>query len=564
MMRAVLLAVFAILFAGPAMADDLSGRYQGPGAPEQATIIDITQTGTALTGEFRGAGGGRGTLEGEVRGTAAAGLIVVPAVGQARFEMQSVPEGLRLRIFDPGKTTEVVLRRIGPAEDTRPEPAAAPATLSYYVAEDGTAAGPFTLEQVLARLRAAGATGDRQVWRSDTQVWVRADSLPELAAAMQQPQAPAQAQPVEPTYYIAENGAAVGPFTPEQALSWLRDAKATGDRQVWRSDTQAWVRADSVPELQAALQPPVPAAPQPAAPTYYVAEPDAAAVGPFTLEQMLARLRDSHASGERQVWRSDTQVWMRADSVPELQAALQPPAPAQPQPAAPSYYVAENGAAVGPFTLEQVLARLQGAKATGDQQVWRSDTQAWVPAGSVPELRAALQPTAPTPPQPAALSYYVAENGAAIGPFTLEQAITRLHAAGAAGDRQVWRSDAKAWVRADSLPELQPGLQQASPPQAAPADDGATDAAFRDAVRGIAAADDPQGTPERLNAASACLLQAFEPLSAADRAQFLLDIRTGSAAGGNGLDQAFPGLAGTLDRLAPRFPALGAAVEACI
>jgi membrane protease subunit (stomatin/prohibitin family) len=66
------------------------------------------------------------------------------------------------------------------------------------------------------------------------------------------PQAPPPPPPM-PTWHLAENGEAVGPFTPAQ----LQEAVATGrlraDTLVWRTGMPGWTQAGEVPELATLL-----------------------------------------------------------------------------------------------------------------------------------------------------------------------------------------------------------------------------------------------------------------------------------------------------------------------
>ena len=60
------------------------------------------------------------------------------------------------------------------------------------------------------------------------------------------------------------------------------------------------------------------------------------------------------------------------------------------------YYVAENGAPVGPFEINELIAR----GLTPQTQVWNESMPAWLPAGQVPELAAALNVPVPQASQP--------------------------------------------------------------------------------------------------------------------------------------------------------------------
>lgn len=66
-------------------------------------------------------------------------------------------------------------------------------------------------------------------------------------------------------FFVEENGVAIGPYSTAQMLERLQRGALAADQRVRRMDGLEWVRADSLPELQAAFPPPPPAAaPEPA------------------------------------------------------------------------------------------------------------------------------------------------------------------------------------------------------------------------------------------------------------------------------------------------------------
>jgi membrane protease subunit (stomatin/prohibitin family) len=67
-------------------------------------------------------------------------------------------------------------------------------------------------------------------------------------------------------------------------------------------------------------------------------------------------------------------------------------------PPLPSWHVAENGAAVGPFSPAQLQEAVVTGRLRADSLVWRSGMSGWSPAGQVPELAALFQ--AAPPPLP--------------------------------------------------------------------------------------------------------------------------------------------------------------------
>jgi hypothetical protein len=66
-----------------------------------------------------------------------------------------------------------------------------------------------------------------------------------------------------------------------------------------------------------------------------------------------------------------------------------------------SWYIAINGAKVGPLTLQELKATLTTFANAKDIPVWRDGLADWKPVQDLPELRSQ---TAPSPPLPPALS----------------------------------------------------------------------------------------------------------------------------------------------------------------
>lgn len=65
-----------------------------------------------------------------------------------------------------------------------------------------------------------------------------------------------------------------------------------------------------------------------------------------------------------------------------------PPVAPPPPPPVPTWHLAENGEAVGPFTQPQLVEALDNGRLRADTLVWRAGMQGWTPAGQTRELRA--------------------------------------------------------------------------------------------------------------------------------------------------------------------------------
>ena len=95
------------------------------------------------------------------------------------------------------------------------------------------------------------------------------------------------------------------------------------------------------------------------------------------------------------------------------------------------------------------MGGVQGANAAGGAP----------PAGGVPGL-----PGAPPPP-PAAVAWYVAENGSTLGPFTTQQMQAMAAQGRITAGSHVWRAGMAAWANLSQVPELG-GLTPPPPPPA--------------------------------------------------------------------------------------------------
>ena len=73
-------------------------------------------------------------------------------------------------------------------------------------------------------------------------------------------------------------------------------------------------------------------------------------------------------------------------------------APAAPPPL-PSWHVAENGAAAGPFSPPQLSEAVATGRVRADSLVWRSGMSGWSPAGQLPELAGLFQAAPPPLPR---------------------------------------------------------------------------------------------------------------------------------------------------------------------
>ncbi|MBX6321236.1 MAG: DUF4339 domain-containing protein [Rhodospirillaceae bacterium] len=185
------LAVAAAV-AAPALAADLRGRYQGTGRGRD-TVLEMSQIGDVVHGRFRFPDGATGVLAGRAHGTVATGTITVPAIGTARFRADLLPEGLRLRIVEPGRVTQAMFVPVPPPAPAVPE--TPQGTVRFFLQQNGVAVGPYTAAQMLEKHRTGALAADQPVRRSDSSRWQPAASVPELRAAFPRPGGDAPASP---------------------------------------------------------------------------------------------------------------------------------------------------------------------------------------------------------------------------------------------------------------------------------------------------------------------------------------------------------------------------------
>ena len=156
----------------------------------------------------------------------------------------------------------------GDGDDAQPPPTPA-AAVPYYVASQGVARGPLSLDVVLTEIRDGAIAPWTPVWKPGLSAWIRAGDLPELgealAAAVPRPPPPPPEPPLPPPdplpeqiYFTADGQDVRGPFSAAE----IKEAVAAGDitraMLVWRPGAAGWVAAWDDPELRALFdaQPP--------------------------------------------------------------------------------------------------------------------------------------------------------------------------------------------------------------------------------------------------------------------------------------------------------------------
>jgi hypothetical protein len=116
----------------------------------------------------------------------------------------------------------------------------------YYVAVNGAKTGPYALDVLKQMAQNGTLTGNTQVWKAGMPEWVKAETVPEIAALLAS--APA-------AYYVAVNGAKTGPYTLDVLKQMAQNGSLTGNTQVWKAGMPEWVKAGTVPEIAGLFTP---------------------------------------------------------------------------------------------------------------------------------------------------------------------------------------------------------------------------------------------------------------------------------------------------------------------
>ncbi len=139
-----------------------------------------------------------------------------------------------------------------------------------------------------------------------------------------------------------------------------------------------------------------PAPKPPATPTVqWWVEADGQPAGPLTASQLAARLTSGQTRPDTLVWKPGMKDWKPLKEVPELASLLQPATPKPPPlpKAKPvvNYFLGVGGRRQGPFTFEQVKAKLAAGEIDTTTLVWKKGMAQWQPLSSLEEFHAQAQ-----------------------------------------------------------------------------------------------------------------------------------------------------------------------------
>ena len=258
-----------------------------------------------------------------------------------------------------------------------------PPAITYHLHYDGKDWGPFTLEELNQQAADKQFFIDEHVWKAGANEWKLASDYPELAFA---PVYVEPEKPEEEAYHIDENGVASGPFTLAEMTARAEAGTLTADSIVWSAQAGKWVRAATLDPLKplfpAEIVKPDEAAAQPGEAEAGAGEPAAVAKTGEPADPDAEKPEGPLAEGDQ------------PPAPPDAEAEAPPP----PSPERPvvNYFVSIGGKATGPFTEEEIKAKIGSGDITGATYLWWKGSD-WTKAEKVAVFTSSFD-EAPKPP----------------------------------------------------------------------------------------------------------------------------------------------------------------------
>ncbi len=289
MLRLVTIALF-LLFASPALADHLTGRYVGQG-DATGLVVDLTQRGQSISATISGSE--RGTLTGQQTGQdSAAGNIALDGAGPITFDFTVTGASMAMNISGAGgKATLMFTRDAGaipggnlgqggnlqggnqqggagwdvappapqpPANGPTPQPPAPPPAVSYFYVDGGQRVGPVPFAEMQAAIAAGKVDRSTLVWQPGAAEWRPASDYAELAGSLPPP------APTTTQYYVGIDNAQQGPFSAAEVEDLIAKDTVDGDSLAWTRGQADWAALSTFAEFEQALAGPPPLPPLPA------------------------------------------------------------------------------------------------------------------------------------------------------------------------------------------------------------------------------------------------------------------------------------------------------------
>lgn len=242
-----------------------------------------------------------------------------------------------------------------------------PPAITYHLFYNDKQWGPFTLEELKQQAADKEFYIEDMVWKAGATEWKPASDYPELAFA------PVYVEPEKPdedAYHLDAGGESTGPFTLEEMKAKAEAGELTADSIVWSPQSGKWERAAALE----ALKPLFPAE----------AVPDEAATAPKPAEPVVPGEPDGPAAETGE-----------PPAPPDAEAETPPPPP--PDKPAVSYFVSVGGKATGPFSEEEVKAKVKSGEITAATYLWWKGAD-WTQAEKVPVFTSAFDEAPKAPP----------------------------------------------------------------------------------------------------------------------------------------------------------------------
>lgn len=186
-------------------------------------------------------------------------------------------------------------------------------------------------------------------------------------------------QEAPPAFWIKVDGQNVGPLGLDMVKALVGAGQITGQTEVWTVATQAFRPATDYAELVPLLPAAGGAAPQAAG----AQEP----AGQQTAQGEAGQVGGAALAGAE-----------NPPPPPPAQVDEPPPPPPAPIVAdAVKYYVIANGQTSGPFSIDEVKAKIADGSIKGLTLMWKKGMDGWEPAEKLPEVKLAIDET----PKPA-------------------------------------------------------------------------------------------------------------------------------------------------------------------
>ncbi len=130
------------------------------------------------------------------------------------------------------------------------------------------------------------------------------------------------------------------------------------------------------------------------------------------------------------------------------------------------WHVGKGGQQLGPFTAEDLRAKLASGEVAPSDLVWKEGMAQWTPLADVPELKPpqpALTLEAPAPEPAADAGWYIGRGGQQLGPYSTGDLKAMAAQGGVTSSDLIWKEGMAEWKPIAAIPEFA-GQVKAGPP----------------------------------------------------------------------------------------------------